>query len=738
MRYTKLVLAAVLSLSLFHYAAAQPPGPPRGPGFGPPMGPPGGGFDSIVSLLELPEVQKEIGLQDTQRRKVEAVQNDFRKQVQGSFRQLRPGGGDGLGDPEKTFAEMRGRMEKAYKKSETQLQKLLTGTQWQRLNQLRLQRMGATGLLRPEVVKTLDLSEQQRSTIREIQERHSDGFGPPEPNPQAMTDALAVLTKEQNDAWSKLIGEPFTFPEFNGPPGFRGGPGGFGPGGPMRGERKILNEFDKDGDKKLNVDEREAARAALQSENNRDIRRSGEFTRSDELDGPERNGGAGWRPPPGFGFGPGFGGEEPGTPGPKVSPSDVTPQPEASLYDANVLRTLFLDFENSDWENELVDFHGTDVDIPATLTVDGKKYFNVGVHFRGMSSYGGVRNGSKRSLNVSLDLADEKQRLYGYKTLNLLNAHEDSTFMHTVLYSHIARKFIPAPKANFVKVVINGESWGIYVNVQQFDKVFIAENFQGTKGPRWKVRGSPGGGSGLNFIGEDLDGYKRRYELKSNDDEKAWKKLIALCQTLSQTPIESLEKSLEPMLDIDATLWFLALDNALINCDGYWIRASDYSLFCDDDGRFHLVPHDMNEAFQAPMGPGMGFGSLGQQGSKKNPFELDPLIGLNDNRKPLRSRLLAVPTLRARYLEHIRAVAEELDWSKLGPVVAQFQSLIEQELEVDTRKLTSFAAFKESLSEPANPGDVSNRSAIRNLRAFAQQRHKYLVNYVEEASITLR
>ena len=27
------------------------------------------------------------------------------------------------------------------------------------------------------------------------------------------------------------------------------------------------------------------------------------------------------------------------------------------------------------------------------------------------------------------------------------------------------------------------------------------------------------------------------------------------------------------MLDIDGVLWFLAIDNALINNDGYWTRA---------------------------------------------------------------------------------------------------------------------------------------------------------------------
>ena len=136
---------------------------------------------------------------------------------------------------------------------------------------------------------------------------------------------------------------------------------------------------------------------------------------------------------------------------------DVSAQPDASLYESNVLRTLFFEFENADWEAELQEFHNTDVDVLASLTVDGKKYEHVGMRFRGMSSFGMVPAGSKRSFNVSMDLANPKQRLHEYKTLNLLNSHEDGSFMSTVLYSRIARRHLAAPLANYVKVVINGE-----------------------------------------------------------------------------------------------------------------------------------------------------------------------------------------------------------------------------------------------------------------------------------------
>ncbi len=592
------------------------------------------------------------------------------------------------------------------------------------------------------------------------------------------------------------------------PPGGKGGfgqPGGKGFGPPGGQELKIVKEYDKDGDGWLNQEERAPARAAL------------------------KKGGGGF----GFGFGGpkgGFGrGAEETKPGPKIDPSEVKDYPEASLYEPAILRTVFLEFENADWEAELQDFHGTDVDVPATLTVDGKKYPNVGVHFRGMSSYGMVPAGAKRSLNIAVDMADSKQRVHGYKTLNLLNAHEDPSFLSTVLYSHIARQYIPAPKANMMKVVINGESWGVYTNVQQFNKEFLSENFKSTKGTRWKVSGSPGGGSGLDYIGDNIENYKRRYEIKSADEEKAWKALMLLCKTLSETPPDKLEAALAPMMDIDGLLWFLALDVALINCDGYWIRASDFSIFLDEKGKFHIIPHDMNEAFRPAGGPGFGGGPAGpggfvgrmpppgevlplplQQflglsdeqkkqlaelqkdvdakldkvldadqrtqwkqmkaggpagpggppgfgpggpgfgpgapgfgpgapggGARGNALELDPFVGMDDPRKPLRSKVLAVPALRARYLANVKTIADNsLDWKHLGPVVAQYRQLLLKEVELDTRKLESFDGFLRATSDapptgPAATGGGFGRGQGVSLRSFADQRRKYLLSYSE-------
>ncbi len=389
---------------------------------------------------------------------------------------------------------------------------------------------------------------------------------------------------------------------------------------------------------------------------------------------------------------------------------------------------------------------------------------------RGASSYGHVSRGSKRSFNISLDMADEDQRIDGYKTLNLLNCHGDPSMMSSVVYSHIARQHIAAPRANFVHKVVNGESWGLYDSVQQFDKQFLAENFGGSKGTRWKVSSSPHGDGGLRYLGDDLEEYKSRFEMKSNDGKKAWNALIQLCKTLNETPLDQLELALDPILDIDGALRFLALDVVLVNSDGYWTRASDYNLFRDKDGKFHLIPHDMNEAFALANrggGPGRGgpggdrrggFGGFGfgpppreggqfnqrdeggprdsgprgrrgpgpggpgRGGPGRGGVDLDPLVGLDNDRMPLRSRLLAIPKLRERYLQYVdRIVEDSLAWEKLGPVVDNYRDLVDSLVKADTRKLSTYEAFV-----AVTRSDTDKADEQMSLRKFAIERSKHL------------
>jgi hypothetical protein len=519
------------------------------------------------------------------------------------------------------------------------------------------------------------------------------------------------------------------FAQFPFPPPPGGGPGFGG----VRQDMKLVRQFDQDGDKRLNAAERKAAREHLATQPRR---------------GP-------------MGMFRGGQGQQPVERGRKLTPADVKSYGSESLYDMKTLRTLFLDFDNADWEKELADFYHTDVEVPATLTVDGKTYRNVGVRFRGATSYFTVGEGRKKPLNLTMDFIDKQQRLGGYRTLNLLNAHSDPTYLRSVLYLQIMRDSIGAPKANYVRVVINGESWGVYVNVQQFNADSVKEWTGSVGGARWKVPGSPMGRGGLSYLGEDPEPYKRIYEIKTRDDANSWAALIRLCKVLNQTPPAELEKAIEPLLDVDGTLKYLALEKALINNDGYWTRASDYNIYQDGKGRFHLAPHDTNETFRTPEGPGM---------RTAGGVELDPFAGAEDPNKPLLNKLLAVPSLRARYLAYLKDVAERwLKWDRIEGLARQYQELIAADVKEDTHKLDSWENFSKAVTEdvavsrppggpggpgegpgfgppggpggfrgpggprgfgppPGGPGGMFGRPAI-SIKSFVEKRREFLLKY---------
>ena len=254
-----------------------------------------------------------------------------------------------------------------------------------------------------------------------------------------------------------------------------------------------------------------------------------------------------------------------------------------------------------------------------------------------------------------------------------------------------------------MRVVINGENWGVYVNVQQVDKPFLAEWFKTKNGTRWKVPGSPNGRGGLEYLGPTVSAYKQIYEIKGNDDPKAWAALVELTRVLNQTPPESLEQALAPILDVDNVLRFLAVESALVNNDGYWVRASDYNIYLDTKGRFHLIPHDTNETFPARGGGGgRGFGRGGDA-------TLDPLVGLDRHRQaasieaPRRAGApRALPGLRAGDRGQVARL------EVLQPIVTRSQSLIAAEVKADTKRLDDFEAFE---------GGAAALKALRGLAA---------------------
>ena len=281
---------------------------------------------------------------------------------------------------------------------------------------------------------------------------------------------------------------------------------------------------------------------------------------------------------------------EPVSTGAKVALSSVPAAGPAPLYDTKTIRTVFLDFTDADWEQELTDFARTDVLIPARLTIDGQTFEEVGVRFRSPDA----ALGYKHSLLITLDYAHPGQSLGGQRWLELRAPESDATFVRSLLYRQIVSDYLFTPAANYARLVLNGESWGVYLNTQPFDELFVQAHFGTKVGARWTTSS----GATLADLGSDPSAYRGAYQLQTPDDSAAWTALAHLTQVLNQTSSDQLEAALTPLLDVDGALRYLALENTLVNQDGYWNRGDGYGLYLDPAGRFHLIPLEAGTVLQ--------------------------------------------------------------------------------------------------------------------------------------------
>jgi hypothetical protein len=135
------------------------------------------------------------------------------------------------------------------------VEEVLNSEQMGRLKQISRQQGGLNAYLKPENVKDLGLSDDQKTKLKEISDElqkdvgelrrgaagaggAKGGFGRVSPEVQEKIDALTkearekadgVLTDEQKSKWKELTGEPFTV---------RGGGFGIGGGGGFRPKQK--------------------------------------------------------------------------------------------------------------------------------------------------------------------------------------------------------------------------------------------------------------------------------------------------------------------------------------------------------------------------------------------------------------------------------------------------------------------------------------------------------------------
>lgn len=386
------------------------------------------------------------------------------------------------------------------------------------------------------------------------------------------------------------------------------------------------------------------------------------------------------------------------------------------FYDTSAIKDIKLYFTQSDYATQLTNNYNTTNMVVAKAIYDGKTYENVGVEYKGNTSYQGVRNQDKKSFGIKADYKIDGQNISGYETLNLNNAYQDESYMREVVYGQLARKHSPAVRTNFVHLYINDKDWGIYSNIEQVSGEFTKEWWFSNDGSRWRAdsptgtggagAGMGGGGfgngtSGLNYLGSDTTLFQKYYTLKNSKLPKPWEYLVNTTEKLNKTDLKDLETVMPIVMDVDKTLWFLATEIMFGDDDSYVNKgAMDYYIYVDPETkRMTPIETDGNSAIEMSR-------------ATWSPFFNETKVNF-----PLLNRLLVVPAYRQRYLAHLRTINEESINPKISNVLIDaLAKKIDAKVKTDPKALYTYAQFQ---------------AEVTTIKSFFTSRYNFIKTQVE-------
>ncbi len=222
---------------------------------------------------------------------------------------------------------------------------------------------------------------------------------------------------------------------------------------------------------------------------------------------------------------------------------------------------------------------------------------NVGFSLRGNTSL----DSQKKSFRISFNTYTPGGTFQNLEKINLNGEHNDPSIIRSKLTWSILRDFAcPGPRANHAKVYINGFYYGLYINVEQIDELFIKSRFGNNDGNLFKCLYP----ADLVYLGKDPNLYKfsssghQVYDLKINDIADDYSDLARFINILNNVAVADLHMHLDSVLNTNAFLKTLCVDILSSNWDGYSFNKNNYYLYHNTQtGKFEYLAYDLDNTY---------------------------------------------------------------------------------------------------------------------------------------------
>jgi hypothetical protein len=308
---------------------------------------------------------------------------------------------------------------------------------------------------------------------------------------------------------------------------------------------------------------------------------------------------------------------------------------------------------------------------------------NVGFRLRGNTS----RYSQKKSFKISFNEYVSGREYQGVKKINLNGQHNDPTMVREKLfYDSWKNAGMAERRTSFVRMYINHEYYGLYTNLEEFDKDWLQKIYGEKSGNLYKCTYP----ADLVYLGPDQQVYKdiqsgsstggRAYDLQTNEAEDDYSDLVNLMAVLNNPADSVFEAQIAQKINVDGFLKAFALDVATGNWDDYMYNMNNFFLYHrTDNDKFEFISYDADNTF--------GVDWVNQDWTTR-----DCIQWYNqDEPRPLASKILSVPAFMSKYQRYLDTITREIIWENtIFPHIDSLRNLITNAAIEDEYRILDF------------------------------------------------
>jgi hypothetical protein len=238
--------------------------------------------------------------------------------------------------------------------------------------------------------------------------------------------------------------------------------------------------------------------------------------------------------------------------------------------------------------------------VHAGFDIDGRRFADVGVRYKGNGTYTSGSALGKVSLKVDFNKYVKGQKLAGISTINLHNNITDPSWMNEVLAYRLYRDAgVVAPRTAYARVFVTVQGrpkryLGLYAVVENVDAAFVESRYHVAGGALFK----PVTTRLFNDLGRDWSKYNQSYDPKTPLTDADRQRIFEMADLVTHASDDVFAAKVPQFVDLDAFARYAAVLVWLGNPDSLLQQGQNYYIHVHP--RTHLmsfVPWDQDHSF---------------------------------------------------------------------------------------------------------------------------------------------